>query len=125
MMHSTLSTLLAVVLRMHQTLTYCCLHNQLIARRMKYLISFWRKIYSIVVSDKVLLCLCFVSKIIVCKDDDFSVLTATTFINKNIEKCTMMYRTAMRHGIDCCNNPTLLIWLVPTIFDWMGLNCYI
>ena len=65
----------------------------------------------------------FVFKIIVYKDDDFSVLTATKFINENIEKSTMMYRVAMRNGIDCCNNPTLLIW--PTIFDWMGLNCYI
>ena len=67
------------------------------------------KIYLIVIQDKVLLCLCFVFKIIVCKDDDFSVLTAVKFINENIDKCTMMYRVATRNGIDCCNKPTLLI----------------
>ena len=61
---------------------------------------------------KVLLCLWLVFKIIVCKDDDFSAPTATKFINENIEKCTKMFRVAMRNGIDCCNNPPLLIWLL-------------
>ena len=31
----------------------------------------------------------FLLKYIVCKDDEFSTLTATKFINENIEKCTM------------------------------------
>ena len=84
-----------------------------------------RKIYLIVIQDKVLLCLCFVLKIIVCKDDDFSALTDYKFINENYEKCTITYRAATRNGIDCCNNPTLLIWLVTIPFDWMGLNHYI
>ena len=84
-----------------------------------------REIYSIEVEANKLLHLCFVLKYFVCKDDDFSVLTDYIFINENIEKCTMMYSMAMRNGIDCCNNPTLLGWLVTTIFDWMGLNCYI
>ena len=61
--------------------------------------------------------LVFVFKIIVCKNDDFSAIAAINFINENIEKCTMMYRVAMRNGIDCCNNPTLLIWLVTIPFD--------
>ena len=74
--------------------------------------------------QSVALFVCFL-KIVVCKDDDFSVLTDYKFINENIEKCTMMYRAAMGYGIDCYNNQTLLIWLVTTIFDWMGLNCYI
>ena len=39
-------------------------------------------------------------KIIVCKDDDVSALTAIIFINENIEKCTMMNRAAMRNGIE-------------------------
>ena len=67
---------------------------------MKYLISIKRKIDYIVIQDKVLLCLCVVFKLIVCKDDDFSAHTATKFINENIEKCTMMYRAATRNGID-------------------------
>ena len=46
-------------------------------------------------------CLCFVFKIIVRKDNDFSALTAIKFINENIEKCTMMYRVATPNGIDC------------------------
>ena len=69
--------------------------------------------------------MCFVFKMSVCKDDDFSVITAIKFINENIEKCTMMYRMAMRKGIDCCNNPTLPVCLATTIFVWMGLNCYL
>ena len=64
-------------------------------------------------------------KVILCKVDDFSALTAIKFINENIEKCTMMHRTTTRNGIDCCRNETLLICLAATIFDWMGLNCYI
>ena len=43
------------------------------------------KIYLIVIEDKVVLCLCYVSKIIVCKDDDFSALTDHKFINENIK----------------------------------------
>ena len=53
----------------------------------------------------------FCFKIIVCKDDDFSVLTDNNFINESIEKCTMMLRAASRKGIDCCNNQTHLIEL--------------
>ena len=59
---------------------------------------------------------CFVFKLIVCE----------MMISLSLQlECTMMYRVTTRNGIDCCNNPTLLIWLVTTHFDWMGLNCYI
>ena len=44
-------------------------------------------------------------KKIVCKDDDFSALTATKSINENIEKCTMMYRAATRNGIEFFQQP--------------------
>ena len=124
MLKVSLSRLLAVALNMHLTLHLLLFEQQsirvLIVRRMKYLISIKRKIYLIVLQDKELLCLCFAFKIIVCKDDDVSVLTAIRFINENIEKCTMIYRVATRNGIECCN-----IWVVTTIFDRMGLNCYI
>ena len=54
---------------------------------------------------------CFVSfKIIVCKDDELSLLTEYNYINENIEKCTMMYRAATRNGIEFFfNNQTVLI----------------
>ena len=68
------------------------------------LISFGRKIDSIENEDNKLLPLCYGFKVIVCKDDDFSAVTATKFINENFEKCTMMYTRSTGNGIDCCNN---------------------
>ena len=43
-------------------------------------------------------------KIIVCKDDDFSVFRATKCMNENFVKCTRMYTSSTQNGIDCCNN---------------------
>ena len=76
-----------------------------------YLILSQGKIYSNEVSDKVLLCLCFVFKIIVCKDDDFSVLRATKIINENFEKCPMMYTRSTQNGIELFqqSNASLLV----------------
>ena len=50
--------------------------------------------------------LCLFVKIIVCKDDDFSVFRATKYMNENFGKCTRMYTRSTQNGIDCCNNPT-------------------
>ena len=84
----TLSRLLAVALNMHLTLHFLLFAQsmwELIARRMKYLISIKRKLYLILVQDKVLLCLCVVFKIIVYKDDDFSALTAIKLSMRTLE----------------------------------------
>ena len=69
-------------------------------------------------------CLCFVFKIIVCKDDVFLALRLQ-IMNENLNFCTMMYRMAMPNGIDCCNNQTLLSCIATIHFDWMGLKCCI
>ena len=69
-------------------------------------------------------CLCFVFKIIVCKDDVFLALRLE-IMNENFNFCTVMYRMAMSNGIDCCNNQTLLICIATIHFDWMGLKCCI
>ena len=66
MMQSTLSRLLAIALRMHQTLTYCSLDNQCEYRlwvQLNTLSPFGEKIYSIVIEDKELLRLFLISKI--------------------------------------------------------------
>ena len=81
-----------------------------------YLILSQGKIYSNEVLDKVLLCLCFVFKIIVCKDDDFSALRATKSINENIEKCTMM----LQNGIELFQQSTVLFWFQDE-WDWNSL----
>ena len=68
----------------------------------------------------------FLFEIIVCKDDDFSMLTAIKFINENIEKCTMMYRVIMRNGIDFFqqSNCSHLLLLVKTVcgIDLLSFN---
>ena len=61
---------------------------------------------------------CFVSfKIIVCKDDDVSALADYEFINENVEKFTIMYRVAMRNGIEVFqqSNCSHLLLLVKTV----------
>ena len=70
-----------------------------------YLIFLRRKIYSNENQNNEMLGLCLFLKIIVCKDDDFSVFRATKFINENFGKCTRMYTRSSWNGIDCCNNP--------------------
>ena len=67
-----------------------------------------------------LACVLYYNKI-VCKDDVFLAFNA----NENLKFCTMMYRTAMPNGINCCNNQTVLIAVATTHFDWMGLKCCI
>ena len=61
------------------------------------------------------------NKKIVCKDDDFSVLTAIKFINENIEKCSKMYRAAMRNGIEFFQQSNCSHLVVQKQF--VGLNC--
>ena len=82
----------------------------------------------IVIQDKVLLlCLCFVFKIIVCNEDDFSVLTDYNFINENIEKYTMMYRTALRNGIDFFQQSNCSHFIVVgknSLWDCADVDCY-
>ena len=65
---------------------------------MKYLVSLWREIYCIVNQDNKLLGLCFVFKIIVCKDDVLLAFKAT-IINEKLKFCTMMYRMATEMGL--------------------------
>ena len=59
----------------------------------------------------------------VCKDDDFSALTATKFINENIEKCTMMYRVATRNGIEFFSTIKLFSFGCSLQKQFVGLNC--
>ena len=46
-------------------------------------------------------------------------------LDENLKFCTMMYGMATPNAIDCCNNQTLVICIVTTNFDWMGLKCCI
>ena len=71
-----------------------------------YLILLQGKIFTNENQDDEMLGLCLFLKIIVCKDDDFSVFRATKFINENFGKCTRMYTRSTQNGIDCCNNRT-------------------
>ena len=90
-----------VTLNMHLTL-HLLLFKQsmlvLIAIGIRCLTSLWRDICSIENQDNKLLGLCFVFKIIVCKDDVFLALQLQ-IMNENLKFCTMMYRTAMPNGI--------------------------
>ena len=82
MLKVTLSRLLAVALNMHLTLHLLLFEQSmlvLIAIGMQYLVLMKREIYSIEVEGNKLLHLCFVFKIIVCKDDVFLAFTATNY----------------------------------------------
>ena len=126
MLQSTLSRLLVrLLLNVDLQWTYCfitinvsidCNWNKVSSLEEKYALL---KIKT----TSCLVCVLF-AKIIVCKDDVFLALKLQ-IMNENIKFCTMMYRMATRNGIDCCNNPTLLICITTTHFDWMGLNCCI
>ena len=62
-----------------------------------------------------------------CKDDVYLAFKT----NENLKFCTMMYRMAMPHGIDCFNNQTLLIACChnPVRLDGIEMlhltNCYV
>ena len=92
--------------------------NELIAIGLMYLILIQGKIYTNENQSNEMVGLCFVLNKIVCKDDVFLAFKA----NENLKFCTMMYRTAMPNGIDCCSNQTLLIGVATTHSDWMGLK---
>ena len=66
---------------------------------------------------------CFENKL--CAKMMFSFHLRLQIMNENLHFCTMMYMMAMTNGIDCYNNPTLLICIGTIHLDWMGLNCYI
>ena len=67
----------------------------------KYLILMKGKIYLIENKDDKMLGLFMFFKIIVCKDDDFSVYRTTKFMSENFVKCTRMYTRSTQNGIDC------------------------
>ena len=58
------------------------------------------KIYLIENQDDKMLGLFMCFKIIVCKDDDFSVYRTTKFMNENFVKCTRMYTMSTQNWID-------------------------